>query len=158
VLRRAQIADADAAADVWLRSFAAALPSVRQVHSDAQVRAWIRDVLIARHETWLITIDGAVVAIMSLSDTDVEQLYLDPPWRGHGLGDMLIAHAKARRPSGLALWTFQVNTPAYRFYRRHGFQETARTDGTSNEEHEPDIRMQWHPATEGADEPAHVPS
>ncbi|BDH67877.1 hypothetical protein MTP06_13260 [Streptomyces sp. PLM4] len=32
-----------------------------------------------------------------------------------------------------------------RFYERHGFTATARTDGTRNEEREPDVRYVWTP-------------
>jgi hypothetical protein len=32
-----------------------------------------------------------------------------------------------------------------RFYHRHGFREIVRTDGSHNEEHEPDIQMKWTP-------------
>jgi ribosomal protein S18 acetylase RimI-like enzyme len=96
-------------------------------------------------ETWLVTVDEVIVGIMALHDTDIDQLYLDPQWRGRGIGDLLIAHAKSQRPEGLGLWTFQVNIPACRFYELHGFVEVTRTDGSRNEEHEPDIRLQWTP-------------
>jgi GNAT superfamily N-acetyltransferase len=139
------VADADAVADVWLRSFATALPSVRQVHSDDEVRAWIRRVVIGELEAWVATADDAVVGIMALDATDIDQLYLDPQRRGQGIGDLFVAHAKSLRPSGLGLWTFQVNTPACRFYERHGFVEVARTDGSRNAEREPDIRLAWSP-------------
>lgn len=146
VLRRAGIRDAESVADVWLRSFASALPSVSLVHTDDQVRNWIRDIVIAVYETWVVRVDEAIVGMMALDGADIAQLYLDPSRRGQGLGGLLIARAKARRPNGLGLWTFQVNASAYRFYARHGFRETMRTDGSGNEEREPDIRMEWHPA------------
>lgn len=146
VLRRARDEDSGAVAGVWLRSFAAALPSVRAVHTDDQIRLWIRDTVIQVHETWVLCLEEKVAGMLTLDEAEIDQLYLDPAWRHRGLGDVLIAHAKARRPDGLALWTFQVNVTAYRFYQRHGFRETARTDGSHNEECEPDIRMAWHPA------------
>lgn len=145
-LRRAHDQDAESAAQVWLRSFAAALPSVRLVHTDDQVRAWIRNVVIPERETWLATVNKAtVVGLMALHDHDIDQLYLDPLWRGQGIGDLFIHKAKSRRPDGLALWTFQVNRAARRFYERRGFTEILRTDGSRNEESEPDIRMEWRP-------------
>ena len=63
---------------------------------------------------------------------------------GQGIGSRLLERAKAERPDGLDLWTFQANTGARRFYERHGFVEVARTDG-DNEEGEPDIRLRWIP-------------
>jgi GNAT superfamily N-acetyltransferase len=65
--------------------------------------------------------------------------------RGRGIGDRFVTLAKERRPAGLSLWTFQVNTPARRFYERHGFTAAQWTDGARNEEREPDVRYVWQP-------------
>ena len=137
--------DASAAADVWLRSYDTALPTVERAHTDDQVREYFRDVVLPDRETWVAVADGAVVAVMVLHDDWISALYLQPEWRGRGIGDRLVDLAKRRRPGGLRLWTFQVNAPAQRFYVRHGFVEVERTDGADNEEHEPDIRYVWRP-------------
>ncbi|MCO4699012.1 GNAT family N-acetyltransferase [Streptomyces sp. RO-S4] len=149
VLRRADRADALGAADVWLRSFAAALPSVRRAHDDDEVRAWFSHVVVPRHETWVAVVDSGVVGVLVLEAGELEQLYLDPSWRGRGLGDRFMTLAKQRRPDGLALWTFQVNEPARRFYERHGFLAVEHTDGSGNEEREPDVRYVWRPRGAG---------
>ncbi|MET9356329.1 GNAT family N-acetyltransferase [Streptomyces sp. NPDC006617] len=144
VLRRAWAVDARAAADVWLRSFAAALPTVVRPRSDSEVRAYFRHVVVERHETWLAeAADGAVAGVMVLEGAELSQLYLAPEWRGRGIGDRFVALAKKRRPDGLSLWTFQVNAPARRFYERHGFRAVELTDGDRNEEREPDVRYEW---------------
>ncbi|MGW2209093.1 GNAT family N-acetyltransferase [Streptomyces sp. NPDC001781] len=146
LLRRATPADAPATADVWLRSFAAALPAVVRPHSDDAVRAYVRDVVIPLHETWVAEAEeGAIIGMMVLDGGLLSQLYLDPAHRGRGLGDRFVALAKERVPSGLTLWTFQVNEPAHRFYERHGFVAVERTDGQDNEEREPDVRYVWQP-------------
>ncbi|MDX3522455.1 GNAT family N-acetyltransferase [Streptomyces scabiei] len=145
-VRRAVASDAAAVADVWLRSFATALPGVRRVHTDDQVRAWFREVVVPGEETWVATAGGAVVGMMVLDDEDLDQLYLDPAWQGQGIGGRLVNLAKQRRPAGLALWTFQVNESARRFYERHGFVAAETTDGHRNEEREPDVRYVWRPA------------
>ena len=93
--------------------------------------------VIGTLETWVAVADNSVVGMMALDETDIDQLYLDPQWRGRGIGDVFVAHAKFRRPTGLGLWAFQVNTPALRFYERYGFVEVTRTDGSRNEENEP---------------------
>ncbi|MFE9168522.1 GNAT family N-acetyltransferase [Streptomyces kebangsaanensis] len=147
VLRRARDVDARAAADVWLRSFAAALPTVVRPHSDDEVRAYFRDVVVPRGETWVAEADGGsgVVGVMVLDGEVLSQLYLDPDRRGRGLGDRFVTLAKERSPRGLSLWTFQVNKPAHRFYERHGFVPVEYTDGSGNEEREPDVRYVWRP-------------
>ncbi|MFF4781594.1 GNAT family N-acetyltransferase [Streptomyces griseorubiginosus] len=145
VIRRATAADASATADVYLRSFAAALPTVVRPRSDDEVRAYIRDVVVPARETWVADAEGRVVGLMVLAEGLLSQLYLDPDWRGRGIGDQFVALAKERSPQGLSLWTFQVNKPAHRFYERHGFVEAERTDGSGNEEREPDVRYVWRP-------------
>ena len=80
---------------------------------------------------------------MVLADDWVDQLYVAPEWTGNGLGSRLIEVAKRRRPGGLQLWTFQSNLGAQRFYERHGFSDAERTDGSGNEEGEPDVRFVW---------------
>jgi GNAT superfamily N-acetyltransferase len=138
-IRRATPADAAAVADVYLRSFRAALPTVRLAHDDVDVRRHVAEVVVPQRETW-VAVDGeAVVALMALADDTVEQLYVEPGRTGEGIGSRLIALAKERSPAGLRLSTFQVNAGARRFYERHGFRVEALGDGGDNEEGEPDV-------------------
>ena len=143
VLRRALPGDAGAIADVWVRSFDAALPTVRRAHSDEEVSGWIREVLLPGNEVWVAETAGAVVGVLALSVGWLDQLYLDPAWRGRGVGDRFLALARQRQSAGLQLRTFQVNEAARRFYERHGFVAAEWTDGAGNEECEPDVRYVW---------------
>ncbi|MFF3412729.1 GNAT family N-acetyltransferase [Streptomyces sp. NPDC002742] len=137
-------------ADVWLRSFTTALPTVRRAHGDDEVRDWFSCVVVPRYETWVAVAEGSVVGLLVLDGEELEQLYLDPSWRGRGVGDRFVDLAKQQRPDGLGLWTFQVNGPAQRFYERHGFVAVERTDGLRNEEREPDVRYVWRPQEQGS--------
>ncbi|MFD5149291.1 GNAT family N-acetyltransferase [Streptomyces sp. NPDC058401] len=132
-------------ADMWLRSFRTALPTVRLAHGDDEVRDWFSFVVVPQYEAWIADADGVVAGLLVLEGEELEQLYLDPSWRGKGLGDRFVALAKQQRPAGLGLWTFQVNGPAQRFYERHGFAAVERTEGLRNEEQEPDVRYVWQP-------------
>jgi len=144
-VRRAGIDDAEAIADVYLASFAATY-QFPLAHSDRQVRRWIAQILVPTEEVWVVTDrDEAVVAMMALSSEMLDQLYVLPAWIGRGIGSRLIELAKSRRPSGLDLYTFQVNAGARSFYERHGFVEVARGDGSDNEERQPDLRYAWRP-------------
>ena len=81
---------------------------------------------------------------------ELDQLYIRPGWWGRGIGSRLIEHAKAQSPDGLTLWTFQVNERARGFYAHHGFIELLRTDGSGNEERQPDVRLGWRPPMRGS--------
>lgn len=41
------------------------------------------------------------------------------------------------------LWTFQRKARARRFYKARGFVAVEQTDGSRNEEKEPDVRYLW---------------
>ena len=145
-VRRAEPADGDGMGDVWLSAWRVTY-DFPPGHPDEDVRRWLVEHLVPTHETW-VAVDGRerVVALMALSATMVEQLYVAPDWIGRGLGSRLLDMAKTRRPGGLELWTFQANRRARQFYERHGFVEVERTDGSRNEERQPDLRYAWRPA------------
>lgn len=143
-LRPASLADAADIANVYLRSFGAALPNVRRPHSDDEVRDWVRHVLVPGGGVWVAQADDLVVGMLALADGWIEQLYVDPEWQRRGIGTLLLSLAKRQAPTGLQLRTFQVNRAAQCFYERHSFQVVERTDGSENEEHEPDARYVWH--------------
>ena len=147
-IRPATAADADAVADVYLASFHATY-DFPPAHTDAEVRRWIRDVLVPGGGTWLAEERGAVVGMMTVGPGDLDQLYVAPARLGRGIGRRLLDHAKALSPEGLTLHTFQVNERARRFYERHGFVADRFGDGSANEEGQPDVRYVWRPTTPG---------
>jgi GNAT superfamily N-acetyltransferase len=141
-LRRAGPVDADAVADVLIRSRAAAdIPA--SVHDVGDVRRWVGEQLLVEAEVWLATDGDDVVGVLALTPGWVEQLFVTPEHIGRGVGTRLLEHAMQRQPAGLQLWTFVSNRGAQRFYERHGFVEVERTDGAGNEERAPDIRYAW---------------
>jgi ribosomal protein S18 acetylase RimI-like enzyme len=142
-LRRATRADAVTLADIHMSSRAAAMPWLRVVHTAEETRWWMTQVVVPRLEVWVAERAGAALGFLALQDEWVEQLYVDPGGWRMGAGSMLLDHAKQRRPKGLKLWTFQRNALARAFYRKHGFVEIRETDGSANEEREPDVMLQW---------------
>jgi GNAT superfamily N-acetyltransferase len=145
VLRRAAASDAEAVADVLIRSRRAATGSIpAAVHTDDETREWVSRVVLPQREVWLAeSTAGEALAVMVLDGDWIDQLYVDPAWTGKGLGTRLVDLAKSRRPAGLQLWTFVSNAGARRFYERHGFVAVETTDGSHNEEQQPDVRFVW---------------
>ena len=143
-IRRATAADAVAVADVFVSSFGATY-SFPLAHTDAEVRDWIRDVVVAERETWVAVDDRRVVGMMVVAPGDLDQLYVVPDRLGTGIGRRLLDTAKERSPAGLTLYTFEVNDRARRFYERNGFVAETFGDGSGNEERQPDVRYAWRP-------------
>lgn len=141
-LRLATADDASEVAELFLDSFHATY-AFPLAHPDDEVRGWVRDRLIPDHEVWVATDDRRSVGLLALAPGWVEQLYVAPDRLGQGIGGRLLTLAKARHPEHLQLWTFQVNERARRFYEHHGFVAVEETDGSGNQERQPDVRYEW---------------
>ena len=142
--RRGAEDDARAAADLWLRARTASIDVIPPpVHGADDVRPWFASHVVRNTELWVAEDPpGALVGILVLAGPWLDQLYVEPTMTGRGVGAGLLDLAKRERPEGLRLWTFALNAGAQRFYERHGFVETRRTEG-DNEEGAPDILYVW---------------
>jgi GNAT superfamily N-acetyltransferase len=145
-LRPAGPEDAEALSALFLEARDAAYPSMpRLVHPPDDVRHWLRSRFDADGvEVWLAERDDVPVALLLLEEAWLHSLYVAPGLTGQGIGAVLLDLAKSLRPEGLGLWVFESNVDAQRFYRRHGFRVVRRTDGSENEEREPDVEMAWN--------------
>jgi GNAT superfamily N-acetyltransferase len=146
LIRLAGSDDVDAIADVFVASFAG-LTFLPRLHTETDTRRWIRTEMFPRHEVWVAEEEGEIVGFAALSGDLLGHLYVHPDAQGRGVGTALLGLVKAERPSGFRLWTFQRNEGARRFYERHGCALVQLTDGSGNEEQEPDALYVWQ-ATE----------
>lgn len=142
-LRPATAEDAEAVASVHTMTRRAALPAMPPgIHTHDETRAWIRSRL-GEAQFWVAEVGGAVVAYAAVSPGWLDDLYVLPAFARQGIGAALLEVVKGLCPDGFALWVFESNEPARRFYRAHGLVELEHTDGTGNEERAPDLRMAW---------------
>ena len=148
-LRPATVGDADAVADVYLRSRKELVACAPLAHSDDSVRGWVRDRLIPAGRTTVAVVDDQIVGLIAIASTSdaswIEQLYLHPAWIGRGIGTGLLELARTRLPPPIRLYTFQANQRARRFYERRGFKAVRFGDGSGNEEKCPDVLYEWRP-------------
>jgi GNAT superfamily N-acetyltransferase len=135
-------ADADAVAATFGAARRTAMPWLPRLHTEAEDRRYFAEV-IRECEVLVVRRDGQPVAFIALKDDMVEHLYVTPEAQSAGIGSALLEAAKARRPSGLRLWAFQRNQSARAFYAHHGFAEVELTDGSANDEREPDVLLAW---------------
>lgn len=147
--RAAMANDADSVAAVYLRSRKELVACAPLVHSDEDVRDWIRQHLIPAGRTTVAVADGRVIGFLAVSkDADcgwIDQLYLLPKWVERGIGSRLLGLAQSQLAPPIRLYTFQCNERARRFYERRGFKAIAFGDSSSNEEKCPDILYEWRP-------------
>ncbi len=142
-LREATPADAEQVAEVLLASRKAFLAFAPSPHTDEEVRAWVRDVLLPSEEVTVAVVESQVVGVLAVKQAEgvswLTQLYLHPSHVVQGIGSKLLAHAVATVPRPIRLYTFQQNADARRFYERSGFVPIEFTDGSANEEQCPDV-------------------
>ncbi len=145
LLRRAEAPDTEAIADLYGAARAAAEPMMPPaMHTHAEDLAWFAAQLAQdTHEAWVAEQDGELLGYALFTPGWLDHLFLRPDVTGQGIGTLLLDLVKSLRSSGFALWVFESNIGARRFYERHGFVVLERTDGSGNEEKSPDIKMAW---------------
>lgn len=147
LLRRATIADADAIANVYLRSRKELVSFAPLIHTDEDIYQWIRNDLLPEEQIIVAEDKGIIIGMMSLTKDEgighVRQLYILPDVVGHGVGTLMINMAKSILGSPIQLYTFQENIGAKQFYERHGFRAIGFDDGSGNEENCPAVLYEW---------------
>lgn len=140
VLRPATPTDAGAVGAI-MSEFIDTTDWMPRVHTRAEDLSFAGN-MIARG--WVTVAQGAdgVVGFAAHDGADLNALYVARAVRGRGVGTALLGYVMQQRPE-VTLWTFEANALAQRFYRRHGFAEIGRGDGSANDEGLPDIRFHW---------------
>ena len=142
MLRRLQLADMDAAALVHRTAFDHALPWLAGLHTPQEDRQFFRTRLFVACEVWGAADGTELGGIIAFRDGWIDQLYVLPAAQRRGIGTGLLDVARSKF-ARLQLWTFQCNVRARRFYEARGFVLVEETDGSRNEEREPDARYLW---------------
>jgi ribosomal protein S18 acetylase RimI-like enzyme len=142
-LRAAHRDDSVSIAGLFRRSFHAALPHIPTLHTPEEDELFFGNALSSGRVE--VAFDAATSRLLGFIAFDagwVTQLYVDPGLLRSGIGSALLDVAKASN-SRLQLWAFQANTNARSFYRSQGFREVELTNGSGNEEQEPDVLLEW---------------
>jgi putative acetyltransferase len=130
---------------VFLDSRREALPWLPVLHSREETIAYFAGHVLVHEQVLVAEVSELMVGFIALEGDHVDHLYIAPSYQDRGIGDKLLAMAKELRPGGLTLWTFQRNAQARRFYEARGFVAWEFTDGSRNEEREPDVLYAWLP-------------
>jgi GNAT superfamily N-acetyltransferase len=141
-LRRATPADANAIAAV-LTAARADQPFIPPLHTPEEDRRFVAERMLSANEVWVVDEDSKVVGFASFGHDLLGHLYVTPGAQRRGIGRVLLDKVKELRPNGFTLWTHQPNIQARAFYEHEGLEAVEFTDGSTNEEHVPDVRYAW---------------
>jgi GNAT superfamily N-acetyltransferase len=139
---RLTLADMDDAARVMRTAFDERLPWLVGLHTPDEDRGYFREQVFVRCQIWGAIAETGLAGIIACRKDWIDQLYILPESQARGAGGALLNVAKSTFDY-LQLWTFQKNAGARRFYERRGFLPVEETDGSRNEEREPDVRYEW---------------
>lgn len=142
IVRPARQGDEAAVAGVFTAA-RAGMTYLPQLHSAAEDAAYYAAAVRYASSVGVAEVDGVVVGFSVVHGGLLDALYVEPKSQGRGIGSALLDRAKEGCPDGLDLWAFEQNSRARALYGRAGFTEVEHTDGSGNEEGEPDVRMRW---------------
>jgi L-amino acid N-acyltransferase YncA len=86
-LRRARPDDALAIAEVFLAAVADAMPYLPNLHTDAEIRVWIHDVVLAGYEVVVAEVGGRIAGFAAFDADMLAHLYVHPDLQRRGIGD-----------------------------------------------------------------------
>jgi GNAT superfamily N-acetyltransferase len=142
MLRQLAREETDQAAAVLRASFDQALPTLAALHTPDEDCWFFRERVFVECQIWGYFNDQELVGIIAFREGWIDQLYILPAWQGRRIGTALLQVAQDRFDR-LSLWTFQRNKKARSFYEKHGFVAIRETDGSRNEEKDPDVMYSW---------------
>lgn len=137
-LRAGVASDAVPLTDLYLRSRRTAMRWLLSVNDEAETLRWMRQIVLAGQDVIVAQDSDRLLGFAALDGHRLDQLYVDSDAQGSGVGRAILAAVKAGRAGGFLLRVFTRNTPARLFYEALGCVLTEQSDGSRNEEHEPD--------------------
>lgn len=140
-LRRLNLQDMAQASRIHRASFDDRLPWLKGLHTPQEDQWFYENCIFPQCEVWA-AFSPEMTGIIAFKESWIEQLYILPAFQRCGIGSILLRQAQDTFPH-LQLWTFQRNIQAQKFYGKHGFLAIGETDGSGNEEKEPDILFEW---------------
>src|SRR5262249_22549269 len=112
--RPATMADAEAIADVFSRSFRL-LTFLPMLHTAEENRGFIRNVILKEYVVTVAEAGSGIASFLARGGQEIRLLYTHPDFIGRGAGSLLMAAAQGSGVDALELWCFQANLRARRF-------------------------------------------
>ncbi len=141
-LVQATIEDMPEVARLFRTSRESELPYLPKLHTPEEDLEFFSNVMFPNSRIDLLKDKDKLLGFVCFDADWIHHLYLLPEAIGKGYGAQLLKSARTNKTS-MQLWAFKRNERAIKFYEKHGFRIIKETDGSENEEKEPDVLMQW---------------
>jgi putative acetyltransferase len=138
-------ADLPEAIDLWVAAWKAAYPAI----DFEKRRAWAVDHIAGLEQegslSFVVLGGGRILGLLVVDPNTgyLDQIVVATDQQGHGVAEVLLAHARKQAPDGLDLHVNQDNARAVRFYEKHGFKKSG-TDVNATSK-APTYKMSWRP-------------
>lgn len=142
MIRALELRDMKSAAVVQRLAREHALPWIAVLHTPEEDQWFFRERVFGTCYLSGYFEHKELVGFIAFREGWIDHLYVVPSSQRRGVGTALLNSAKSQFRV-LSLWTFQRNAFARSFYEKRGFVLTDLTDGSSNEEGEPDALYVW---------------
>jgi ribosomal protein S18 acetylase RimI-like enzyme len=142
LLRRVTMEDLPDVAQIHRRAFFTAMPHMPVLHTPEEDLNFYSTGVYTSSEMWLAEVSDVIVGFIAFREGWLDHLYIQPRCQRHGIGSSLLARAQDFSET-LRAWVFKCNTGARHFYENHGFEVEKETDGSGNEEKQPDVLYVW---------------
>ncbi len=116
----------------WQESHCAfCTPDFIALHTPDRQLEYLRDKMNRGTKVYML-VDEKPVAIVSVTGSLIEDLYVLPDRQNRGYGTKLLQYAIEQCTDTPTLWILENNIRAGKLYRRMGFQETGRTNAITD--------------------------
>lgn len=113
--------DLEVIMDIWYRSSSLAHPFLSSEFVD-KVKADMANLYIPGSDTWVYTIDDAIVGFLSMMGNEIGGLFVDPDKHAKGIGSKMVDFICSQHPT-LEVEVFEKNQIGRAFYSKYGFKQ-----------------------------------
>jgi putative acetyltransferase len=142
-IRQSTPADGARAVEIW-RDAVDATHDFLTAEDRAAIEAEVQSFLPAAPLSLAVDAYDRPVGFMLLDGSSMEALFIDPAYRGTGVGRALVAHALEQHPT-LTTEVNEQNGQAVGFYERLGFVPTGRSERDGQGRAYPLIHLRFAP-------------
>ena len=119
MIRKQEERDIDVIIDVWYNSSTLAHPFLEDSFVE-KVKKDMKELYIPNNETWVYEENGEIIGFVSMMETEIGGLFVQPNRQSKGIGTQLVNFVKELHDE-LEVEVFEKNSIGRAFYDKYGF-------------------------------------